>query len=220
MKHFLSIFSFLIVIAVNAQDWAQLDRYKKANLTLDLDTVDMVFMGDSITEGWSQFRPSFFTNGFVCRGIGGQTTPQMLLRFRQDVINLAPKKVILLAGINDIAQNTGPITLDQIMDNIKSMTEMAKANNIEMILCSLLPANSFPWRLEITPTQKVIQLNQMIKTYAEENKLYYVDYYAAMVDESKGLQQQLGYDTVHPNAAGYQVMEQVLMEEIKAIHGH
>ena len=205
---------------MNAQDWAQLDRYKKANLTLDLDTVDMVFMGDSITEGWSQFRPSFFTNGFVCRGIGGQTTPQMLLRFRQDVINLAPKKVILLAGINDIAQNTGPITLDQIMDNIKSMTEMAKANNIEMILCSLVPANSFPWRPEITPTQKVIQLNQMIKTYAEENKLYYVDYYAAMVNESNGLQQQLGYDTVHPNAAGYQVMEQVLMEEIKAIHGH
>lgn len=205
---------------MNAQDWAQLDRYKKANSTLDLDTVDMVFMGDSITEGWSQFRPSFFTNGFVCRGIGGQTTPQMLLRFRQDVINLAPKKVILLAGINDIAQNTGPITLDQIMDNIKSMTEMAKANNIEMILCSLLPANSFPWRPEITPTQKVIQLNQMIKTYAEENKLYYVDYYAAMVNESNGLQQHLGYDTVHPNAAGYQVMEQVLMEEIKAIHGH
>lgn len=205
---------------MNAQDWAQLDRYKKANLTLDLDTVDMVFMGDSITEGWSQFRPSFFTNGFVCRGIGGQTTPQMLLRFRQDVINLAPKKVILLAGINDIAQNTGPITLDQIMDNIKSMTEMAKANNIEMILCSLVPANSFPWRPEITPTQKVIQLNQMIKTYAEENKLYYVDYYDAMVNESNGLQQHLGYDTVHPNAAGYQVMEQVLMEEIKAIHGH
>ena len=106
------------------------------------------------------------------------------------------------------------------MDNIKSMTEMAKANNIEMILCSLVPANSFPWRPEITPTQKVIQLNQMIKTYAEENKLYYVDYYAAMVNESNGLQQHLGYDTVHPNAAGYQVMEQVLMEEIKAIHGH
>ena len=115
------------MITVNAQDWAQLDRYKNTNSTLNLDTVDMVFMGDSITEGWSQFRPSFFTNGFVCRGIGGQTTPQMLLRFRQDVINLAPKKVILLAGINDIAQNTGPITLDQIMENIKSMTEMAKA---------------------------------------------------------------------------------------------
>lgn len=209
-----------MMIVVNAQDWAQLDRYKKANSTLDLGTVDIVFMGDSITEGWPQFRPSFFNNGYVCRGIGGQTTPQMLLRFRQDVINLAPKKVILLAGINDIAQNTGPITLDQTMDNIKSMTEMAKANNIEIFLCSLVPANSFPWRPEITPTQKIIQLNQMIKTYAEENKLYYVDYYTAMVNESNGLQQHLGYDTVHPNAAGYEVMEQVLMEQIKAINDH
>ena len=220
MKNFLSILYFLLMITVNAQDWAQLDRYKNANSTLNLDTVDMVFMGDSITEGWPQFRPSFFSNGFVCRGIGGQTTPQMLLRFRQDVIDLAPKKVILLAGINDIAQNTGPISLDQIMDNIKSMSELAKANNIEMILCSLVPANSFPWRPEIIPTQKVIQLNQMIKTYAKENKLYYVDYYSAMVDESNGLQQHLGYDTVHPNAAGYEVMEQILMKKIKAIHDH
>ena len=138
----------------------------------------------------------------------------MLLRFRQDVIALQPKKVILLAGINDIAQNTGPISLDQIMDNIKSMTEIAKANGIEMILCSVLPANSFPWRPEIVPTQKVIDLNQKIQAYAAEQGLVYVDYYTPMVDSLGGLKANLGYDTVHPNAAGYQLMEQILSNYI------
>ena len=200
---------------IQGQDWAQLDRYQAANANLTIDPIELLFLGDSITEGWPQFRPQFFQNNpFVGRGIGGQTTPQMLLRFRQDVIALQPKKVILLAGINDIAQNTGPIRLDQIMDNIKSMAEIARANGIEMILCSVLPANSFPWRPEIVPTQKVIDLNQKIQAYAEKHGLVYVDYYTSMVDSQGGLKAHLGYDTVHPNAIGYQLMEQILSNYI------
>ena len=202
-----------------AQDWAQLGRYQEANASLSSNPIELLFLGDSITEDWPQFRPQFFQNNpCVVRGIGGQTTPQMLLRFRQDVIALQPKKVILLAGINDIAQNTGPIRLDQIMDNIKSMAEIAKANVIEIILCSVLPANSFPWRPEIVPTQKVIDLNQKIQAYAAEQDLVYVDYYTHMVDSQGGLKANLGYDTVHPNAAGYQLMEQILSNYIDLIH--
>ena len=198
-----------------AQDWAQFNRYQEANTNLSSASIELLFLGDSITEGWPEFRPQFFQNNpFVGRGIGGQTTPQMLLRIRQDVIELQPKKVILLAGINDIAQNTGPISLEQIMDNIKSMSEIAKANGIEMILCSVLPANSFPWRPEIVPTQKVIDLNQKIQAYAAEQGLVYVDYYTPMVDSQGGLKANLGYDTVHPNAAGYQLMEQILSNYI------
>ena len=201
------------MISLQAQDWAQLEYYKTSNATLT--AVECVFMGDSITEGWPAFVPNFFKgNKRIARGIGGQTTPQMLLRFRQDVLALSPKRVVLLAGINDIAENTGPITLDQIMDNIKSMTTLAKANGIEMILCSVLPANNFPWRPEIDPTKKVIQLNAMIKQYAAEQNLRYVDYYTAMVDEKGGLQKQLGYDPVHPNKEGYKIMERVYLETL------
>ena len=215
MKPFLFSLLILSMQSIYAQDWAQLNRYQEANTNLSSASIELLFLGDSITEGWPQFRPQFFQNNpFVGRGIGGQTTPQMLLRFRQDVTALQPKKVILLAGINDIAQNTGPISLDQIMDNIKSMTEIAKANGIEMILCSVLPANSFPWRPEIVPTQKVIDLNQKIQAYAAEQGLVYVDYYTLMVDSEGGLKAHLGYDTVHPNAAGYQLMEQILSNYI------
>jgi lysophospholipase L1-like esterase len=151
----------------------------------------------------------------VGRGIGGQTTPQLLLRFRQDVLGLRPKKVIFLAGINDIAENTGPISIEAIMGNIKGMTEMAKANEVEMVLCAVLPANSFPWRPSIIPTRKVIKLNQMIKAYAHENNLIYIDYYTHMVDDEQGLISTLGYDTVHPNKAGYALMEKVLLKSLQ-----
>ena len=123
--------------------------------------------------------------------------------------------MILLAGINDIAENTGPISLEAIMENIKGMTEMAKANGIEMVLCAVLPANSFPWRPSIDPTHKVIALNQMIKAYAKENNLIYVDYYTPMVNDEKGLISTLGYDTVHPNKAGYDIMEGVLLKSLQ-----
>ena len=209
---------FLLSNTLLAQDWPQLSYYQEANKLLKTSEkpIEAVFFGDSITEGWPQFNPSFFdTNNFVGRGIGGQTTPQLLLRFRQDVIGLRPKKVILLAGINDIAENTGPISLEAIMENIKGMTEMAKANGIEMVLCAVLPANSFPWRPSIDLIHKVIALNQMIKAYAQENNLIYVDYYTPMVNDEKGLISTLGYDTVHPNKAGYDIMEGVLLKSLQ-----
>ena len=209
---------FLLSNTLLAQDWPQLSYYQEANKLLKTSEkpIEAVFFGDSITEGWPQFNPSFFdTNNFVGRGIGGQTTPQLLLRFRQDVLGLRLKKVILLAGINDIAENTGPISLEAIMENIKGMTEMAKTNGIEMLLCAVLPANSFPWRPSIDPTHKVIALNQMIKAYAQENNLIYVDYYTPMVNDEKGLISTLGYDTVHPNKAGYDIMEGVLLKSLQ-----
>jgi len=201
-----------------AQDWPQLSFYQEANKLLKTSEkpIEAVFFGDSITEGWPQFNPSFFDlNNFVGRGIGGQTTPQLLLRFRQDVLGLRPKKVIFLAGINDIAENTGPISIEAIMGNIKGMTEIAKANEVEMVLCAVLPANSFPWRPSIIPTRKVIKLNQMIKAYAQENNLIYIDYYTHMVDDEQGLISTLGYDTVHPNKAGYALMEKVLLKSLQ-----
>ena len=212
------ILFFLLSNSLLAQDWPQLSYYQEANKLLKTQEkpIEAVFFGDSITEGWPQFNPSFFdTNNFLGRGIGGQTTPQLLLRFRQDVIGLRPKKVILLAGNNDSAENTGPISLEAIMENIKEMTEMAKANGIEMVLCAVIPANSFPWRPSIDPTHKVIALNQMIKAYAQENNLIYVDYYTPMVNDEKGLVSTLGYDTVHPNKAGYDIMEGVLLKSLQ-----
>jgi len=146
--------------SVLAQDWANLERFKKENSTImqEQKTAQrIVFMGNSITEGWSNFDPDFFNeNQYINRGIGGQTTPQMLLRFRQDVVDIKANTVVILAGINDIAENTGPITLNQILGNIISMCELADQNNIRVILCSVLPANNFPWQPKINPTQKVI----------------------------------------------------------------
>lgn len=217
MKTWHIIILFMLNNPIQAQDWPQLSYYQEANKALETsgNTVEAVFFGDSITEGWPQFNPSFFdSNNFVGRGIGGQTTPQLLLRFRQDVLDLRPKKVILLAGINDIAENTGPISLEAIMENIKEITEMAIANEVEMVLCAVLPANSFPWRPSIIPTNKVIALNQMIMAYALEKNLIYVDYYTPMVNEELGLKSTLGYDTVHPNKTGYSLMEEVLFKSL------
>lgn len=217
MKTWHIIILFMLNNPIQAQDWPQLSYYQEANKALETsgNTVEAVFFGDSITEGWPQFNPSFFdSNNFVGRGISGQTTPQLLLRFRQDVLDLRPKKVILLAGINDIAENTGPISLEAIMENIKGMTEMAIANEVEMVLCAVLPANSFPWRPSIIPTNKVIALNQMIMAYALEKNLIYVDYYTPMVNEELGLKSTLGYDTVHPNKTGYSLMEEVLFKSL------
>ena len=157
-------------------------------------------------------RPEFFQeHGFVNRGIGGQTTPQMLLRFRQDVIDFSPRMVVILAGINDIAENTGPISLAEIAANIESMVQLALANDVIPVLCSVLPANSFPWRQRIDPTEKVVELNGMLQQMAKTYELAYVDYYSAMVDAQKGLRSDWGYDPVHPNEAGYAVMEPLLL---------
>ncbi|WP_242117859.1 SGNH/GDSL hydrolase family protein [Aestuariivivens sediminicola] len=197
-----------------AQDWGNLKRYQSENLALekpDPDVHRVVFMGNSITEGWKTLRPEYFSERpYINRGISGQTTPQMLLRFRQDVVNLSPSVVVILAGINDIAENTGPTTIEMIMDNIISMAEIARSNRIKVVLCSVLPAFDFPWRPGLNPSGKVIRLNALIQEYAKAHHLEYVDYFSAMADERNGLEQSLGDDGVHPNAKGYAIMERLL----------
>jgi lysophospholipase L1-like esterase len=197
------------------KDWANMEKYVMENAKIGRPIKGekrVVFMGNSITEGWKIEDPEFFTqHPFVNRGISGQTTPQMLLRFRADVINLQPKAVVILAGINDIAENTGPITLEQVMDNIRSMAELAISHKIKVILCSVLPANKFPWRQEILPADKVIALNIMISNYCKEKKIAFVDYHTAMVDDKKGLDEKYSNDGVHPTLAGYKKMQEILM---------
>lgn len=201
------------------QDWANLKRFQQENSELMLAKAHehrVVFMGNSITEGWLSIRPEFFKNKpYVNRGISGQTTPQMLIRFRQDVIHLKPSTVVLLAGINDIAENTGPSTIEMIANNIVSMAELAKANNINVIICSVLPANKFPWREGLKPAEKVIKLNALLQSYSKKHKLAYVDYYSAMVNDSHGLKKELGEDGIHPNKNGYLIMEPILEKAIK-----
>lgn len=217
------LFAFIALTSMallSAQDWPQLQKYQSDNAKiLDEKTpVKVVFMGNSITQGWADMRPEFFKDhGFIGRGIGGQTTPQMLLRLRQDVLELKPEAVVILAGINDIAQNTGPITLKETLGNIQSMAELALAHGINPIICSVLPANSFPWRPEIIPTQQVIDLNSQLQRWALEKHLVYVDFYTPMVDEKHGLKSDLGYDPVHPNVAGYQVMEPILLKALNQL---
>ena len=175
-------------------------------------------MGDSITEFWSELYPEFFVGKpYINRGISGQTTPQMLIRFRADVIALKPTMVILLAGANDIAGNTGPSTLEMILDNIISMMELAKANQIKIILCSLLPAYDFPWKTGSLPAEKIATFNAMLKKYADENNILYLDYYSAMVDERKGLKTAYADDGVHPNKMGYEVMGAIVEKAINEI---
>ena len=192
-------------------DWPNLRRYRGENAALQSPSSNesrIVFMGNSITDGWSKVSPDFFTGKpYLNRGISGQTTPQMLVRFRQDVIDLKPKVVIILAGINDIAGNTGPSSLEMIEDNLSSMAQLAKANGIKVVLCSVLPAYSFPWRPNIDPVPEVTDLNKWIKSYADKNNFIYVDYYDALADERKGLPEKYSKDGVHPNQAGYKIME-------------
>ena len=219
------ILLFLINLAMinnlQGQDWANLDKYKDSNLEIiNIDDPQrVVFMGNSITEGWSNFNKDFFIeNPFVNRGISGQTTPQMLVRFRPDVVNLKPKTVVILAGINDIAGNTGPMTIDNIAENIISMADIAKSNKISVIICSTLPAIDFPWSPGLNPGPKVIKLNSILKKYATENGIIYVDYYSAMADENGGLKvpdYTSADDLVHPNLAGYKVMEKLILNALK-----
>jgi lysophospholipase L1-like esterase len=204
-------------------DWPNLRRYRNENAKISLPAANenrVVFMGNSITDGWINASPEFFSkDNYLDRGISGQTTPQMLIRFRQDVIDLHPKAVVILAGINDIAGNTGPSSLEMIEDNLASMAQLAKANGIKVVMCSVLPAYSFPWRPGIDPVQKIIDLNKWIKHFAEKNNLVYVDYYNAMVDERKGLPEKYSKDGVHPNEEGYRIMEPLVEKGISKALG-
>ena len=192
-------------------DWANIKRYASENKSLKpvpAGEKRIVFMGNSITELWKTTDSSFFTGKpYINRGIGGQTTPQMLVRFREDVIDLKPAVVVILGGINDIAENTGPTTVENIFGNILSMAELSTANHIKVVLSSVLPAYDFPWRPGLEPAEKIAKLNALIKSYADKNNFVYVDYYSAMVDKRKGLDEKFTNDGVHPTLAGYKVME-------------
>ena len=197
--------------AQKSPDWPNLGRYREANSKLAAPAAGenrVVFMGDSITDAWPGKLPEFFqSNPYIGRGISGQTSPQMLLRFRADVIALKPKVVVILAGTNDLAGNTGPITPEETLGYITSMTELAKANGIKVVLSSILPASVFGWRREAgDPSQKIISLNAMIKDYAEKSGCVYIDYHTPMANEDKGLRKEYAQDAVHPNSAGYEVM--------------
>lgn len=189
-------------------DFPFLERFKEENVKLGAPAAGeqrVVFMGDSITEGW-HLDKSFPGKPYINRGISGQTTPQMLVRFRQDVISLQPKAVIILAGTNDVAGNTGPETLGQIEDNLASMAELAQANGIKVILCSILPAFDYPWRPGLEPAPKIMTINAWLKDYAARKGFLYLDYHSAMKDAHDGLPKSLSEDGVHPLPAGYAVM--------------
>ena len=200
-------------------DWAQFGRYAKANAELK-ENPDVVFMGNSITDFWVWKMPDFWKEHprFVDRGISGQTTCEMLVRFRQDVIDLHPKVVVILAGINDIAHNNGAIELKHVMGNIQSMIELARLNKIKVAVCSVLPCDRFAWREEVKPAPLVRELNSMIKAYVDarhDKNVIYVDYYTAMADQNGGLPATLSTDGCHPDPAGYLIMQSIIT---KALH--
>ena len=189
-------------------DFGGLERFRKADAMLAARKPGeqrVVFMGDSITEEW-KLEDSFPGKPYINRGISGQTSPQMLVRFRQDVIDLKPKVVIILAGTNDIMENTGPMTIEQSGESIASMADLATANNIRVVLCSVLPSSEFAWSPGLEPAPRIVELNKWIKQYAAEKGYVYVDYYSAMKDERGGLPTALSDDGVHPLAAGFAIM--------------
>ena len=194
------------------RDWANLGRYRDANRTVT--RADAVFIGDSITDFWQQPRFGGFFPGknYVDRGISAQTTPQMLIRFRPDVIALKPRVVVILAGTNDIAGNTGPMTNEDIQNNLASMAELAKANNIRVVLASITPVSAYhvapnaPPQTTRRPVERIKAINDWMKAYAAANKHIYLDYYSAMIDASGMLKTEFSEDDLHPNAAGYKVM--------------
>jgi lysophospholipase L1-like esterase len=230
-KYFFLI-GFLVVLSQDAftqgigpNNWrtfASIARYDKANLELKLHMKAenrVVFMGNSITEGWIQMRSDFFKDrDYINRGIGGQTTHQMLLRFRQDVVDLNPKAVVILAGTNDLAGNTGYASIETIIGNIKSMAEIAHANGIKVIISSILPAIEYLWKPGLEPAVNIVKINKALKTYASKNNFIYLDYYSAMVDDKGGLKvpdYTAANDLVHPNINGYLVMEKLAERAIK-----
>ncbi len=201
------------------EDWPNLERFRAENARLGPPHAGekrVVFIGNSIIQQWAPyFRHMFPHKPYVRRGISGQTTPQMLLRFRQDVIELQPAVVVILGGTNDIAGNTGPSTLDMIEDNLASMTELAQANGIRVVLCSVLPVFEYPWNPEQVPAPKIVALNAWIKAFAAEHGATFVDLHTPMADDRQGLRAELTYDGVHPNKAGYEIMAPLVEQGIE-----
>ena len=216
----LYLFYLLLPFNLYGQDWPNFNRYRQDNYQVGMPSEDenrIVFMGNSITEGWSVTYPEFFDNKpYINRGISGQTTPQMLVRFRADVIDLKPKAVVILAGTNDIAGNTGPSTVKMIADNIFSMAELAKEHNILVIISSVLPVYKYSWiEQDLDPVPIISRLNVIIKNYALKNGHTYLDYYSEMVDERMGLMEEYTPDGVHANKDGYKVMSSLAEKAIK-----
>jgi lysophospholipase L1-like esterase len=191
-----------------ANDWPNLCKYQQANRALAANP-RVVFMGDSITEFWITRAPAIFAGGTVDRGISGQTSPQMLLRFMQDVIALKPRVVHIMAGTNDVAGNTGPTSPTEYAANIRAMVELAQANGIAVVIGSILPTRAFPWKPGMMPAQQVIALNAWLKDYARSRGAVFADYHSAMADADGGMKPGLAADGVHPDAAGYAVMEPI-----------
>lgn len=212
-----------ISLALNAQktlsEMPNFDRYANANKEVKGKEIKVVFIGNSITEGWVRKRPDFFTsNGYIGRGIGGQTSPQLLLRFRQDVVDLSPRAVVINIGTNDIAENTGKYNSQYTIDNIKSMADIAKANGIKVILSAVLPVGEYPWRKEIQNVPQTIDaLNKEIKIFAETNGFAYIDYNTPMRQSDGAMIKEYANDGVHPTEAGYTVMEGLAVEVINKL---
>lgn len=204
-------------------DWANLNRYAKANAELPQPNKGekrVVFMGNSITEGWVGKHPEFFKlHGYIGRGISGQTTYQFLVRFRSDVINLSPTLVVINAATNDVAENTGVYNEDITFGNIVSMVELAKANKIKVILTTTLPAAAFRWNPSITDApQKIKALNNRVEAYAKAHKIPYVDYYSHLLSaDGVSLDEKFTKDGVHPTSEGYDIMETVIQKEIEKV---
>ena len=201
-------------------DYGNFAIYDQLNKEVIIDKNEgrIVFIGNSITQGWKNFMPEMFDNQtFINRGISGQTSSEMLVRFRTDVINLKPKVVVILAGTNDIAGNTLFRGLEIVAGNISSMAELASQNNIKVILCSVLPTANFPWRKGKNPDIKIPLLNRLIKDYAQKKGFYYLDYYNLMNDGNNGLKKDYGSDGVHPNMNGYKLMQKMVLDAISNI---
>jgi lysophospholipase L1-like esterase len=203
----------------NWADWANFKKYAEQNKAVPARVKGekrVVFLGNSIFEGWLRLRPEFFAGKpYYDRGISGQTTPQMLLRFYEDVLALDPEVMVLKAGINDIAQNSGPYNPLQTLNNIKAIAQLARANGIKVILCSVLPASDFRWRPGLEPGDKVIALNNAIRDFAKTEGFYYLDLYSSVVDDKKGMKAEYANDGVHPTVEGYKVLEPLIEDAIR-----
>ncbi len=203
-------------------DFGYLSKYKEANKKVAASKPNenrVVLLGNSITEGWVNKDSVFFIkNNYIGRGISGQTSVQILLRFRQDVLSLKPKVVVINIGVNDIAENTGPYDPDFTFGNIQSMAEIAKANGVKVILSSILPATKFWWRSSVgNRSDMIVDLNKRIKSYAEQQKIPYIDYHAAMKNEENGMNADLAADGVHPTLKGYKIMEDLVEKALAVV---
>ncbi|MBD2722375.1 GDSL-type esterase/lipase family protein [Hymenobacter armeniacus] len=203
-------------------DWAYLQRYAAANQRLPAPTPGVprvVIIGNSITEGWVKADSAFFGGKpyeYVGRGISGQTSSKLLVRFRADVLNLRPAVVVILGGINDVAENSGPYSPQTTLNNLMTMAELARAHGVRVVLASVTPAADFWWRKGLQPAPKIVALNRQIKAYADQQRFVYLDFHTALADEAQGLKKAYGPDGVHPNLAGYRVMEPLLNQAVAA----